>query len=182
MMSYVMRRVNNTVEEMSGNSIQASVDLSLSSLSATICAELASGLADPEGIKQRYELTENEWQKLKASPVFRGMLKEALKQFRGDLNAGKRITIKSEVALEDSIPLLHEWAHRDDLAVGNRLDAIKQMAVLAGRTGRDVNAQGGPGGSGFNVNIHVVGHQTKEVEVTSTRVLEGQAEEVEDSS
>jgi len=179
-MGYVMRRVNNTGEEMSGNEVPAPVSLELSSLSANICAELAAGLTDAEGVKKRYELTENEWRKLKASPVFRSMLKESLRKFHGDMNAGRRITVKSEIALEDSIPLLHNWAHDGDIAISNRLDAIKQMTVLANRTGRQ-DAQGaGPGGSGFNVNIIVQGHDRhEEIEVTSNPVLEGTASEVE---
>jgi len=165
---------------MTDNQLDTRVDLPLSSLSANIAAELAAGLADAEGIKKRYELTDNQWRKLKASPVFRGMVKEALQRFAGDLNAGKRITIKSEIALEDSIPLLHEWAHDGEIAISNRLDAIKQMGVLAGRTGRGDQQVGGPGGSGFNVNIVIQGNEHREVlEVTSNPPLEGEAELVE---
>ena len=150
------------------NQVPQTVELNLAHLSATICAELASGLADIEGIKRRYELTDNEWSRLKKSPIFRGMLKEALKKFHGDLNAGKRITLKSEIALEDSIPLLHQWVHDPEIAIGHRLDAIKQMATLAGRTGKESGPAGGPAGGGFSINITVQGHERREViDVTS---------------
>jgi hypothetical protein len=170
---------------MNQSQVSTSVELSFAHLSATICAELATGLADIEGIKRRYELTDRQWDKLKKSPVFRGMLKDALRRFHGDLNAGKRITLKSEVALEDSIPLLHAWAHDPEVAVGNRLDAIKQMAVLAGRTGKEQGAAG-PAGGGFNINITVRGHEkgpTREViELTSTPLLEVADEEAGEPS
>lgn len=163
--------------------VPTTVELSMAHLSATICAELASGLSDIEGIKRRYELTDNQWNKLKKSPLFRGMLKEALRKFHGDLNAGKRITLKSEIALEDSIPLLHDWAHDPEIAVGNRLDAIKQMAILAGRTGKEQSAGAGPAGGGFSINITVQGHQRREViDVTSIPQLEAADAEAEDSS
>lgn len=159
----------------------SNVDLALSSLSANICAELASGLADVEGIKRRYELTDRQWEKLAKSPVFVSMLKEALRKWRGDMNAGKRITLKSEVALEDSIPLLHNWAHDPDVAISNRLEAIKQMAVLAGRTGKTDAAPGGATGPGFNINIVVQGHERREVIVAkSTPQLEAQDAQIED--
>jgi hypothetical protein len=157
----------------------ANVALPLASLSANICAELAAGLSDPEGIKKRYELSDEEWNKLRKSPVFRSMLKEAMQRLHGDMNAGKRITIKSEIALEDSIPLLDQFAHDPEVAMPNRLDAIKQLTVLAGRTARQ-DAQGGASGSGFNVNIVIKGHEANEViDITSNPPLEAVASEVE---
>ena len=172
----------NAVREMSDDT-PAAVSLPISALSANICAELAAGLSDPEGIKRRYELTENEWQRLKASPLFRAMLKEAIIRLHGDLNAGKRITMKAEVALEDSIPLLHNWAHDPNVAIGNRLDAVKQMTVLAGKAGKDpVPGGGGSNGGGFRVNIVIQGNgESREViDVTSSPSLEAMPEVVED--
>lgn len=167
---------------MSANLPTALPSLGISSLSANICAELAAGLSDVEGIKARYELSDEQWNRLKTSPVFREMLKESIARLRGDLNAGKRITIKSEIALEDSIPLLHRWAHDNEIAISNRLDAIKQMGVLAGRNGREAGqGQGGPAGPGFNINITVKGHSRREsIEVMSTPALEAEAYESED--
>jgi len=157
----------------------AEANLPLSALSANICAELAAGLADAAGIKKRYGLSDADWNRLKSSPIFRGMLKEALQKFSGDMNAGKRITIKSEIALEDSIPLLHDWAHDPQLAMTNRIDAIKQMSVLAGRTQRQETAQGAAGG-GFNVNITIRGNDHTEeivaIEGTATSIPQSEEE------
>ena len=44
--------------------------LGLSHLSATICAELAAGLIDAEGVKDKYKLSEVQWRKLKGLPGY----------------------------------------------------------------------------------------------------------------
>ena len=79
--------------------------LGLSHLSATICAELAAGLADAAGIKEKYELTDPQWDRLKINPAFRAMLKDALQKFQGDIGAPARIKMKAEILLEDSLPV-----------------------------------------------------------------------------
>lgn len=132
----------------------ADLELELSHLSAMICAELATGLADKDSIKQRYGITDAQWDRLKTNPAFRAMLKETIQRFGGDMNAGKRITVKAEVALEDSIPVLYEIAHNKEGSAQNKIDSIKMMAVLANRTGKGEQHQG-PAGGGFNVQIHI---------------------------
>jgi hypothetical protein len=158
-------------------------DPSFIKLSANICAELACGLADAKGIKKRYGISDEQWLKLKKSKFFRGMLAEAIEKFRGDMNAGRRITVKSEVLLEDMLPLLHDWAHDPQIAISNRLDVIKTAAELAGRKGANAanQASGGPAGGGFNVNIVIRGNERREViDVTSTPALEVTGAEPED--
>ena len=128
--------------------------LGLSHLSASICAELAAGLADAEGIKDKYELTDQQWGKLSQNPAFRNMLKDAISKFSGDMNAGKRIMLKAEILLEDSLPVLDEMIHDREGSVSNKLDGIKQLAVLAQKGGK-AGTEGGGGGSGFDVQIHI---------------------------
>lgn len=122
-------------------------------LSPTICAELAAGLTDQESVKEKYNLTDEQWTRMKESKFFKQMLKQAIEKMAGDLNAGARITLKSELMLEDALPVLDEIAHSKDIPTAARLDAIKQMSANAGRN--KPNAEGGPGGSGFAVNISI---------------------------
>lgn len=130
--------------------------LSLSHLSATICAELAAGLTDAAGIKQKYELSDAQWNKLKNNEAFRAMLKDALVKFKGDIGAPARIKLKAEILLEDSLPVLDAIVHAKDGGAGTKLEAVKQLTVLAEKSG------GGKGGekaeatgTGFNVSIHI---------------------------
>jgi len=130
--------------------------LGLSHLSATICAELAAGLADADGIKAKYELTEPQWRKLKSNAAFRAMLKDALVKFQGDIGAPARIKMKAEILLEDSLPVLDEIIHNKEGAHGNKLDAVKQLTVLAEKAGGGKGVEKGEmTGTGFNVQIHI---------------------------
>lgn len=132
--------------------------LDLEHLSATICAELAAGLSDAAGIRAKYQISQSQWDKLKRSPVFRGMLAEAISEWKGDLNAGKRITKKAEIMLEDSLPVLYEIAHDVESPRQQKLDAIKSMGVFAGKTNSKGEAAAGGGNSqrGAVINISIV--------------------------
>lgn len=122
--------------------------LDLTHLSATICAELASGLSDAQGIRIKYQISNDEWNRLKVNPTFRSMLAEAVAEWKGDLNAGKRIVKKAEIMLEDSLPVLYEVAHDKESPRQQRLDAIKAMGVFAGKT----NSRGEAGGNASGVS------------------------------
>ena len=128
--------------------------LELAHLSPLICVELAAGLSDPESVCEKYEITDAQWQRLKINPTFVGMMKEATTAFAGDANAGKRITKKAEVLLEESLVILHRIMTRPDASTQAILDTVKQLTVLAGRTQRQSDGAGGQG-SGFNVQIHI---------------------------
>lgn len=129
--------------------------LDLSSLSATIAAELAAGLSDAAAVRERYGIDGAQWDVLRQNPVFRGMLKEALIKMRGDLNAGKRITMKSEIALEDSIPQLYIMAHDREIPAASRVESIKTMAALAGRNMKGEASPTSMAGGGFAINIQI---------------------------
>lgn len=146
-----------------------STDLDLEHLSATICAELAAGLSDAAGIRAKYQISQAQWNKLKVSPAFRSMLAEAVREWQGDLNAGKRITKKAEIMLEDSLPVLYEIAHDKESPRQQRLDAVKSMGVFAGKTNSRGEAAGnqGPGNTGAVINITI---ETKDGERTGVTI------------
>lgn len=127
--------------------------LELAHLSPLICMELAAGLSDPESVCEKYEITPAQWERLKINPTFVSMMKEAQAAFAGDANAGKRITKKAEVILEESLPILYKIMTRPDASTQAVLDTVKQLTVLAGRTQRQ--GEGAAQGGGFNVAIHI---------------------------
>ena len=129
--------------------------LDLGHLSATICAELASGLQDAAGIRAKYQISQHDWDILKKTPAFRSMLAEAVGEWKGDLNAGKRITKKAEIMLEDSLPVLYAVAHDTESPRQQRLDAIKAMGVFAGRTNSKGESAGGGGGISHGAVINI---------------------------
>ena len=127
--------------------------LELSHLSPLICMELAAGLSDPESVCEKYDITPAQWERLRINPTFLSMMNEATLAFAGDINAGKRITKKAEILLEESLPILHRIMTRPDASTQAVLDTVKQLTVLAGRTQKAEGA--GAAGGGFNVAIHI---------------------------
>lgn len=147
--------------------------LDLSSLSAHIAMELAAGLSEASDVRERYGITDEQWAVLSKNKVFRAMLKEAIEKVRGDMNAGRRITMKSEIALEDSIPELYEMARSADVPAAARVESIKTLAQLAGRNMKGEGAAAAPGGAGFAINIQIVaGSEQHTVAVEGTPAIE----------
>lgn len=129
-------------------------ELDLEHLSPLICMELAAGLSTPEGVRQKYEITDEQWLRLRKNPTFVAMMKEATLAFTGDMNAGKRITKKAEILLEESLPILHRLMTAPEASSGTIIDVIKQLIVLAekGTRSKQGDSTVGPG---FNVQIEV---------------------------
>lgn len=143
-------------------------ELELSDLSPQIAAELASGLIDADGVCQSYGLTPEQWERMRKNPVFRSMLKEAMYTWRGELNAGQRITKKAEIVLEEAIPILDTMIHNALLHPDTRLSAVKQVESLTGRKAKEAN-QGG-GGAGFALNINIGGGERVTIEGVAEQV------------
>lgn len=122
-------------------------------LSPTICVELAAGLVEAKDVPLKYNLTPVQWDRLRKSKFFLQMLKDAGEKFTGDLGASRRITLKSEMLLEEALPVLDGIIHNAEGSTQSKIDSVKQLAVLAGRTQRA--AEGGAAGAGFNVAIHI---------------------------
>lgn len=127
-------------------------ELDISDLSPQIAAELASGLIDAEGVCEKYGLTPDQWERLRKNRTFRDMLKEAVQTWRGELNAGQRITKKAEIVLEEAIPILDTMIHNEKLHPDSRLAAVARVESL---TGRKAKEQGGAAGGLFNLTINI---------------------------
>lgn len=145
------------------------VPLSLDLLNAQLASELAAGLSDVDSLCAKYGISEAQWKVLRVNPVFRNMVAEAIRVWRGDLNAGQRITKKAELVLEDAIPVLDEIAHSNSTAPAVRIEAIKQMESI---TGRKAKAEGkGGDGTGFTLNINI-GDGKRPITIEGTPLLE----------
>ena len=149
----------------------ANIPLDLGHLKAQIAAELAAGLIDGEGVQERYGLSPEQWELLRMNPPFRAMVAEALQTWAGDMNAGQRITKKSEILLEDSLPVLDEIAHNPSIVPSVRIEAIKQMESL---TNRKAKVEGGSSSSGFTLQINIGGRPGVTLEGTSMPVIENE--------
>lgn len=139
------------------------MSLSLDDLSATVATELAAGLMDAKGAREKYGITIAQWEILKNNKTFRAMLKEAIQRLGGDMNAHKRTTLKAEVALEDSVGILYRLVKSPETPAPSRIEGIKTLAQLSGRNNKEA---GSGSGTGFSININFSdGHSNKGVTI-----------------
>jgi hypothetical protein len=148
--------------------------LPLDSLKASIVTELAAGLTDADGVRDRYGISEAQWSILRKAPIFRQMLREAIERLAGDMNASNRIKLKADVMLEDNLKVLDEIANDRDAQSMARIKAIEVSAQLAGKGPAQTKEQG-PGQGTFSLNI-VIGDREIKVEGDQKPALEHQSE------
>lgn len=141
----------------------AETSLPLDALKATIAMELAAGLCDAAGARERYKISEAQWSILKRNATFRSMLKEAVERLAGDMNATNRIKLKADVLLEDNLKVLDEIANDRDAMSMARIKAIEVTAGLAGKGPSAQKATEGGGGNSFSLNI-VIGDREVKIE------------------
>lgn len=139
---------------------------------AQMVAELAMGLADAQTLRDRYSIPTEVWSKIKANPVFRSMLAEAVQTWTGEINAGQRITKKAEIVLEDAIPVVDGMIHNKDLPPSIRLDAMKLVESLTGRKSKDAVVGGGAGGFALNIFLNGQTMTAATIEGSATQIGE----------
>ena len=145
--------------------------LPLDSLKASIVVELAAGLSDAEGIRERYGISEAQWSILRKAPIFRQMLKEAIERLAGDTNAANRIKLKADVMLEDNLKVLDEIANDRGAQSMARIKAIEVSAQLAGKGPSQSKDKEGDGRGTFSLNI-VIGDREIKLASDVTPALE----------
>lgn len=148
--------------------------ISLNDLSAQVAAEIAAGLSTPQEVCARYGISPEQWETMRVNPLFRDMVSAAIKEFKGDLNAKKRIALKAAIAAEDSLPELYAMVYDRTIPANARIDAHKQLSDLAevgARASR--NKEGPDSGEGFTLVINFpTGPRT--VEAEPLRTIEGE--------
>jgi hypothetical protein len=122
-------------------------------LSPQIAAELAAGLSSKEDICARYEISEPDWDALRTNPIFRGMVKEAMREFSGDMNAAKRTRLKANILYEDLLPEMYALVKDISMPSNSRVEAAKLLAKTGGVDSPEKENTGAAGNM-FQVNIN----------------------------
>jgi hypothetical protein len=125
----------------------------IQALSPQIAAELAAGLSTKEEICARYEIAPEQWDVLRANPIFRNMVREAMQRFTGDLNSASRTRLKASILYEDTLPDLYHMVKDNMIPATSRVEAAKILGKTAGLDAPE--AKDNPmGGFLFQVNIN----------------------------
>ena len=116
-----------------------------------IALALAAGLVSFDEVPSQFELADEEWEAFRFTPFFKQLYAATKEEWSGEINAPKRIRLKSLAMLESALPVLHDLAVGQEIHPSNKLDAIRQMEKLAG-AGTETDTQVGPG---FRLEINI---------------------------
>ena len=130
------------------------IDVPVENLMNKLAAELAAGLSPTKDIAKRYMLTVSQLARLMKDTQFRAMYKEAKTLWESDTNSRQRIRVKAAMALEDSILPIYSIIHNENSPPPAKIDAFKQLAVLADAVPR-ADKGGGQLGDKFSVTINL---------------------------
>lgn len=121
--------------------------------SMQMVAELAAKIQEPADILDRYNLSAEEFKELSKTDAFKSAYKECKQFWDSDANIKERIAAKAAFMLEDSLLELHTIFHDGTKNGTIRLDAFKQMTVLAKVNGGEQKDQVAGTGQAININI-----------------------------
>ena len=128
----------------------------LQQMKASLAAELAVGLLPLPEILTRFGLNQGQLQLLLKDESFRKMVRQFKREWHEASNAKERIKLKASLMVEDNLLELHRIFNQLDLNPNARLDAFKQMVVLADAAPKK---EGGSDGPRFNLTLNLGGEQ-----------------------
>lgn len=132
-----------------------------SEFSMQMVAELAAKIQEPNDVLARYGMSKKEFATLSKTPAFKHAYQEAKTFWESDSNAKERIAVKAATMLEDSLLELHTIFHDGAKSGSLRMDAFKQITVLARLNGGEMrDPSGGAAGQQININIDMGGGQS----------------------
>ncbi len=105
--------------------------LAIDDMQPKLAAELAAGLLPVADILKRFDLTKTQLKILLHNAVFVAMVKDMREQWEGASNAKERIRVKAALAVEEGLQDLYNIYINPELNLTARLDAYKQLVVLA---------------------------------------------------
>ncbi len=119
---------------------------------------LASGLAqhirDPQEILAELGFSEDDWQELERSHVFRKMLNQAVAEWNNVARTPQRVKLKAAINIEQSLPQFYEDMVNANHPLVARVRALEVVAKLAGLPEPELERYSGPTNS-FKLEIHL---------------------------
>lgn len=147
----------------------------LSGSDARLIWEVVANISPLPDILARYGLAQVDFAKKLRDPMFQAAYKEVRAAWASDLNVQQRIKLKAGLLLEDSLEDLMLIVKDQQMATQPKLDAIKQLGVLAQADGKN-QKDGGGSGSRFTVKINIGGGEAPKTVTIDGHALPSPAE------
>jgi hypothetical protein len=150
-------------------------------LVSRIAREIARDLSPVDMIRDKFHLTEDEYNRVLTSPIFKQRLEEELAVWNASdaLSIADRIKLKAGTMIEESLLEVYELIHDKSQPMVAKIRALEWASRMAGvgeteRLGALPPGATG-GGSGINFNIFIGGEkQSFSQPATQPRIIEGE--------
>lgn len=118
-----------------------------------LAREIAINHFPVETILERYQITPENWETVKASPRFQQLLEHEIQEWNGALNTHQRTSLKAAAMIEEYLPEGNSRLHDSRENLPAKVELLKLLAKIARM---DSSGDGG-GGSGekFSVTINL---------------------------
>lgn len=152
-------------------------------LISRVAREIARDLVPLDAIKERFNLTEEDYEAMLRSPIFRVRLEEELAVWNSSdaLSIAERIKAKAGTMIEESILEVYELIHDKTQPMVAKIRALEWASRMAGIGDTERLGAGLPagvssgGGSGINFNIFIGDKkQSFSVDANQPKILEGE--------
>ena len=137
-------------------------------LLSAVAREIAMSINRVDDILERYGLTAEQFETIKAQPLFKKMLDGAVQAWASAANAPERIRIEAASTFEQIMPVIADRLVNPREGLD---DVVKGARMLADVAGLSVNPAG-PGGERVIINIDMgndtltLSHEVKAIEPT----------------
>ena len=109
----------------------ATTPVSMDDAGAALAAELAVGLLPLPDVLKRFDISKDQLKLLLKDQQFKSMVRQFKHEWHAASNAKDRIKLKAAMMVEENLLELHRLFLDIELNPTARLDAFKQMTVLA---------------------------------------------------
>ena len=141
---------------------------------AQLAYELAANLMPASEVFKRFGINKGQAKLLLANPQFKTLYAEAKVIWNSSDSAKERLRAKATLMVEDGLLELWQMFHDNDIAPPSRLDAFKQIALVANVTPKGGEAAGDTGPK-FSLTINIPrspDHEAKTVTIDANALGE----------
>lgn len=101
-----------------------------------LARELAMDMRELPAVLDLMEMTAEDFEQVKASPVFQRYLRSAVEEWNSATNTSERVKLKSLAMVEESLPEFYARMHDPKETLANKTEVLKTISRFAGVGGQ----------------------------------------------
>lgn len=136
------------------NALSVTITEEQARLMHTLAQEIARGYLEHEQILKNLGLSDDDYDAIERTGIFKRLLAQATAEWNSATNTAKRIKLKSQWAIEETIPTMVAFMTDPKEPLSARVETFKTIARI-GQLGNPEPPAAGEGGSGFHIEINI---------------------------